>query len=415
MKILLYGINFSPELTGIGKYSGDMAAWLSDAGHDVRVISAPPYYPHWVVNEGYKSYLYRQESVNGLRIWRCPLYVPKNPKGFSRVLHLASFAISSLPILARQLFWKPDVVICVEPPIFCAPAGLLFSKLVGCKSWLHIQDFEVDAGIDLGLVPFLFAKKTIFKIESWLLRRFDKVSTISQSMMKKLDEKNIQTENQIFFPNWSDLDCVSHSPKVGADFRIRNGIKPSDFVVLYSGNMGGKQGLDMVVEAAKVLTSNQSIQFLLCGDGADKKNLQGRVKDAALNNVRFLPLQPLDQFNCLLNAADIHLVIQKIGAADLVMPSKLTNIIASGGYSLVTAEKGTELELLLSDNKFLGTLIEPESLVEFLSAIKYLSASQQKIGHHLIRSFAENTFEYNFVMRRFEADLKKTIYDNSAG
>ena len=111
----------------------------------------------------------------------------------------------------------------------------------------------------------------------------------------------------------------------------------------------------------------------------------------------------------------LNLEDKKIGAADLVMPSKLTNIIASGGYSLVTAEKGTELELLLSDNKFLGTLIETESLVEFLSAIKYLSASQQKIGHHLIRSFAENTFEYNFVMRRFEADLKKTIYDNSAG
>jgi len=415
MRILLYGINFSPELTGIGKYSGDMAAWLSDAGHDVRVISAPPYYPHWIVNEGYKSYLYRHESVNDLQVWRCPLYVPKNPKGFSRVLHLASFAISSLPILARQLFWKPDVVICVEPPVFCAPAGLLFSKLVGCKSWLHIQDFEVDAGINLGLVPFLSAQKIILKIEIWLLKRFDKVSTISKSMMKKLDEKNIKTENQIFFPNWSDLDCVSYAPKRGEEFRVNNGIKPSDFLVLYSGNMGEKQGLDMVVEAAKVLASNQSIRFLLCGDGADKKNLQGIVKDAGINNVTFLPLQSLDKFNCLLNSADLHLVIQKKGAADLVMPSKLTNIIASGGYSLVTAEKGTELEILISDNPFLGTLIEPECLVDFLSAIKYLAARQQKTEHYLIRSFAENTFDFNFVMRRFEENLKKATYDNAVG
>lgn len=94
MKILVYGINYSPELTGIGKYTGEMVEWLAAQGHEVRVITAPPYYPQWQVGENYSARRYKREE-GAATVWRCPLYVPKQPSTLKRLLHLGSFAVSS--------------------------------------------------------------------------------------------------------------------------------------------------------------------------------------------------------------------------------------------------------------------------------------------------------------------------------
>jgi len=128
-----------------------------------------------------------------------------------------------------------------------------------------------------------------------------------------------------------------------------------------------------------------------------------------LDNISFLPLQPVEIFNKLLNSADVHLVVQKAGAADLVMPSKLTNIIATGGYSVVTAEASTELGVLLAENEFLGSRVEPDNLAEFVSTLRALSISQNPIEHVKIRDFAKNNFELDIVMSQFEKDLQNLV------
>ena len=121
MKILVYGINYSPELTGIGKYTGEMVEWMASRGHDVRVITAPPYYPEWKVGERYSSWRYRREE-GAATVWRCPLYVPKQPSTLKRLIHLGSFALSSFFPLMAQRRWKPDRIIGVVPTLFCTPA-----------------------------------------------------------------------------------------------------------------------------------------------------------------------------------------------------------------------------------------------------------------------------------------------------
>jgi len=153
LRILIHGINYFPELTGIGKYTGEMAEWLVSRGHEVRVVTAPPYYPEWRIADGYSAWRYRREARAGVTIWRCPLWVPKKQSGKNRLLHLASFALSSLPVMLSQVFWRPDVVLVVEPPLFCMPTAWLVARLSGAKAWLHIQDFEVDAAFELGLLP----------------------------------------------------------------------------------------------------------------------------------------------------------------------------------------------------------------------------------------------------------------------
>ena len=118
MRILVYGLNYRPELTGIGKYTGEMCAWLAARGHDVRVVTTPPYYPAWSISDGYTNGYSAEREAPGLDVYRCPLYVPEKPSGIKRMLHLFSFALSSLPVLARSAFWQPEIVFTVEPTFF---------------------------------------------------------------------------------------------------------------------------------------------------------------------------------------------------------------------------------------------------------------------------------------------------------
>jgi len=128
MRILIYSCNFTPETIGVGKYSGEMAEWLVDQGHSVRVIAAPPYYPSWKVDPAYLRPRYRREQLRGVDVWRAPLWVPRSPGGLVRVLHLLSFAFTSFPLMVRQISWRPELIITVAPAFVCAPAALLVAR-----------------------------------------------------------------------------------------------------------------------------------------------------------------------------------------------------------------------------------------------------------------------------------------------
>jgi colanic acid biosynthesis glycosyl transferase WcaI len=186
MRILIYSANFAPEPTGIGKYSGEMAWWLAEHGHEVRVVAAPPYYPTWKVDREYVWPPFRHEQWRGVDVWRAPLWVPKSPTGLTRLLHLISFAITSFPVMIWQIGWRPDLVLTVAPAFVCAPAGLLTARLCRARAWLHLQDFEVDVAFRMGLLKGKLLQRIVLRIERWVLRRFDTVSTISGRMIERL-------------------------------------------------------------------------------------------------------------------------------------------------------------------------------------------------------------------------------------
>ena len=175
MRILIYSINYFPEPTGIGKYNGEMAEWLANHGHEVVIITAPPYYPWWQVQQPYSFWAYRTELINQVKVYRCPIWVPHRLRGVKRLLHLFSFALASIPPLLIQLFKRPDIIVVIEPTLFCAPAALGLARLSGARTWLHVQDFEVDAAMGLGLVKAKGAGRTAAIIESWLMSCFDRM------------------------------------------------------------------------------------------------------------------------------------------------------------------------------------------------------------------------------------------------
>ena len=408
MNIVLYGINYSPELTGTGKYSGEMGDWLQCAGHQVNVITAPPYYPEWRVKEGFFATRWRRTNEKGIRVIRCPLYVPKEVSALNRLIHLSSFALSSfLPLLA-QVRQKPDLVILVAPTLFCAPGALFLAKLSGATSVLHIQDYEVDALFGLGMAKHGMLKRFAYACERFLLQRFDYLSTISSGMLTRARNKGVPEDRLVFFPNWSEIQRFKHVESSQSLLR-ELGVPDGKQVLLYSGNMGDKQGLEQVLDAAKCLKDNPDLFFLLVGEGAGKQKLLDQAGRMQLTNVAFAPLQPYEDLPILLASADVHLVIQKRGAADSVLPSKLTNILAVGGNAVITADPETTLGLLCNEHPGIAVCVEPESVETLLLGINKALAMPSR--NSVAQTYATNFLDKERILQRFIQEVAKNVAD----
>jgi colanic acid biosynthesis glycosyl transferase WcaI len=417
MKILIQSINFHPELTGIGKYSGEMASWLVANNCSVKVITAPPYYPQWKTAAGYRKFFWSHDFWQGVSVWRCPIYVPAAPSGLSRILHLVSFAITSFPIIFIQIFWRPDIILTIEPPIVTAPAALLIGKLCNAKTVLHIQDYEVDAAFDLGLIKSKKLKSTILKMESWLLRRFDLVSTISKRMLDRAHTKGVAADKGFLFPNWVDMSlfCNKVSDNNAAqliqsnNYRSALNLPRAAIVALYSGNMGEKQGLEIIREVAEIInrSSNEHlIHIVMCGDGAARKRLQKQCQ--IFDFIHFLDLQPLERFPALLHMADIHLLPQRGDVADLVMPSKLTAMLASGKPILTTASLGSELADTVEG---CGLIVPPENPHRFYEALITLANNvdlRENFGRQA-KQYAESNLDSDRVLYKFKRKMELLI------
>jgi colanic acid biosynthesis glycosyl transferase WcaI len=410
-RLLVIAINFAPELTGIGKYVGDMTTRLHEAGIAVRVITAPPYYPAWSVQTGYSAHRYAKERLAGAEVYRCPLVVPHHPSGFSRLVHLGSFALTALPVMLWQaITWRPQTIFVVEPPLACAPGALLAGWLCGARCWLHVQDLEVDAAFELGLLRAAWLRRAALFVERWLLRRFERITSISQGMQARLRGKGVDPAHMGYFPNWVDTKLI-HPLQGSNRLRAALGIADDTPVLLYAGNMGEKQGLDLIVDVARSLVGARKALFLLCGDGAARSRLETAA--VSLTNVRFIPLQPSETFNELLNLADVHLLPQRAGAEDLVMPSKLCAMMASGRPVIACARAGSDVDLATREG---GLVVAPGDPVAFVAAISRLLDDRelcQELGRSG-RAFALCNWDREVVLQRALPEFLNSI-DTAAG
>ncbi|MEG9432075.1 glycosyltransferase WbuB [Terriglobus sp. ADX1] len=425
MDILIYGLNYAPELTGIGKYTGEMAAWLAARGHRVRVVTAPPYYPAWKIADDYRGRGYIREGGGPAGdgygeplVFRCPLYVPEKVTGLKRVRHLFSFALSSFPMLMREVMASragaPDIIWTVEPTFFCAPFALLASRLAHTPAWLHVQDFEVDAAFDLGMLPKKGPIHTFaMLLEKTFSKAFQRVSSISVRMVERSLTKDVRPERIVLFPNWVDVDLVKpQDPDAPNRFRSELGLQGKT-VFLYSGNMGNKQGLELLPKAAAALRDDASIHFLLCGEGAFRAQLEEMVQ--GLPNVTLLPLQPLESLNELLNCADVHLLPQRADAADLVMPSKLTGMLSSGRATIASSPADTQLGTVISGgvdgSSPCGVVIPPENVDAMVDAVRMLAENptqRNRMGLNA-REYAVRNLGREQVLEQFERDLQSAV------
>ncbi len=315
--------------------------------------------------------------------------------------------------MLAQPFWKPDLVFTVEPTLLSAPIALLTAALAGSLAWLHIQDFEVDAAFHLDLLsPRGPLHSLATRLDSLLTRRFSRVSTISYKMLDRLPLRGVQSQRALLLPNWADLDRIYPDPT--QNLRQELGLEGKT-VLLYSGNMGTKQGLDALAPLMQSLVpdpnASASVHLLLCGSGAFRPQLEALLADHP--NVTFLPLQPEHRLNALLNTADIHLLPQLRGAADLVMPSKLTGMLASGRPILATADPDTQVADVVQR---CGLVVPPGDPAALAAAARRLIADpalRARLGT-AARTYALKHLGKERILLRFEKDLLALLGESAA-
>ena len=412
MTLLIYDINYSPELTGVGKYTGEMGAWLVKQGHSVHVITAMPYYPEWKVHDLYRGKLWFTENVEGATVHRCPFYVPRKVTALKRILHEFSFILSSLVYWLPAFFKKRyDIVICVAPPFHIGLLPLLYSTIRRTPLWLHLQDLQVDMAKELNMLTNKHVLTLLFRIERFILKRVTIVSTISEGMVRKTTEKDVTQYPCILFPNWVDETQIRPLPR-DQSLRAELGFLEADKVVIYSGNLGEKQGLELIIETARHFSGQPDVKFLICGSGGGKARLETLAENYGLTNVLFIPLQPYDRLAALLAVGDVHLVLQKKSASDLVLPSKLTGILAAGGCALVTAVPNTTLHNVISSNQ-MGIVIEPESTPALVEGINQAFRTDLTVLRRNARAYAKRQLSKEITLHRFRDELLRL--NNSVG
>ena len=304
-------------------------------------------------------------------------------------------------MLQRARQQRPNVVLTIAPSLIAAPVARFAALTRGARSWLQIQDFEVEAAMATGLLGGKWGTASLARrFERAVLAMFDRVSSISPAMCKKLIDKGVTSDHVVEFRNWAEIDRVR--PLEGdSSYRAEWGIT-TPHVALYSGNIANKQGIDIVVSAARSLAHRKDLTFVVCGEGPNRASLEENA--AGLTNIRFHDLQPKERLGDLLGLATIHLLPQLASAADLVLPSKLANMLASGRAVVATALSGTGLA---SEVAGCGLVTPPEDGQAFAAAIERLIDNETERTAFAVagRQRAVERWEREAIIDGFEAQL----------
>ena len=400
--ILIIGINYSPEITGIGKYTAEFATYLAnEKEYEVTVVTGVPYYPQWSIYKGYRNKFFNEE-IKGVSVYRSPLFIPSNPSGGKRLLQDFLFFICSFLYISRLIVGRKrfDVVFIPVPSFALGLLGIYYRGFFNkSKVVYHIQDLQVDAAEKLGMIKSTSLINFLFRIEKYILEKVDIVSTISQGMKEKILSKSSVLKECLICPNWIDSSNIFPISNI-----LNQSMFPNKKIIFYSGAVGEKQGLEIIIDAADFFYENEELLFIISGEGPYKEKLQAYAKQKELKNLVFLSLLPIEEFNKMLNASFIHLVIQKESGSDLFLPSKLTNILGVGGCVIVTATPQTSLYEIIDTNKC-GYLIPPSSLIDFSNSIKELYQNNElrnRLKENAISYAKKSLYKANIIEKYLE-------------
>ncbi|BET68295.1 WcaI family glycosyltransferase [Opitutales bacterium ASA1] len=413
MNIVVWGINYAPEQTGIAPYNTGLCEYLVASGHAVRMLTTFAYYPEWRKTAVDRNRIYRTDTLNGVTVYRCWHYVPPRPTALKRMLHEASFVATSF---LRVLFAPAaDVVIVVSPPLLLGFAASLLRLLRRSPYVFHVQDMQPDAAVMLGLLKRGILTRILYGFERWAQRHAALVSGITPGMLRMFTMKGVRADRLVLFPNW--MPETNAVPPEASRFRREHGVSSDEFLAVYSGNLGKKQGLNVILDAAARLkdgldgvgSGSGKIRFVIAGDGVEKPALTARIARERLDNVLLLPLQPRESYRCLLADANVCLVTQQPGSGALFFPSKLLDILAHAKPVVAVADRGGELESAVLEGHF-GWVVPPGSPDELANTLLQAATDRAALtiaarsGAHWV-----GRFERERVLDRFETALLECL------
>jgi colanic acid biosynthesis glycosyl transferase WcaI len=411
MHVVFLGINYWPDETGIAPFTTGRCEYLASRGHRVTVLTGFPYYPAWRIPERYRGRFFSREERNGVLILRSWLYVPKQVNAMRRILHEASFIVSSLlRAVTRDRELQPDLLVATTPPLALSLSAIVLSRVWKIPFIQHVPDLQPDAAVDLGMLREGRLTNALYGLERTGYRKAALISTLTDAMRNKIVSKGIAAEKVVLFSDWARSELF-HVPVHGGGAEFRRSIgRGNELLVVHAGNMGVKQGLEVILGAAERSREDRSIRYLLVGDGSVRQQLEHRAKSLKLKNLTFISLLPDDQFLDMLAASDVSLVTQQKSVADIVFPSKVITLMSSARAIVASVSPGSEVARVLKEADA-GVLIAPEDPGTLLDAILTLRddpARRSSLGAKG-RMFAERFWEKQRTLSVLETHLLAVV------
>ena len=360
--ICILSLNYPPEQTGIAAYSGALATGLAAAGHEVTAHVAHPHYPQWKIHDGYGQWR-RSEWVDGVHVQRRLHYVPQRPRGVKRLLSEVSFGLRL--VFAR--WGSPRVVIALSPPLFSTSLAALRLRLMRRRPRLIVWVQDIYS---LGLVETGEAGGIVQKITFWVegitLRAADQVVVIHQRFADfVIQELGISASKVAVVRNWTHLPPSNVVDPETAKAML--GWPMGVAIAVHAGNMGAKQGLENVVDAARIADeSGAPVHFIMIGDGGERRRLEEYAR--GIERLTFSDTLSDEDYRLALSAADVLLINEKPGVSAMAMPSKLTSYFDAGRPVIAATDLSgiTASEIAAADA---GVVVDAGNAAELLAAV----------------------------------------------
>lgn len=360
-RVLVIGLNYSPERTGIAPYTAGMARGLAE-DFDVEVLTVNPHYPEWRVAEGYGGWR-RREVVDGVRVSRVGHYVPSNPTGLRRVVSEATYAAR---VLAPSV-QRPDVIVTVTPALAPVASALALGRRWGVPVGVVVQDLYSKAFAELGIARGRL-DRAVHRFERSLLRRADGVVAIHDRMADvAARDFGLRRDEITVIPNWTHVEPPTGDREAR---RMELGWDDGRLTVVHAGNMGAKQGLEHLVPVARRIDERAlPIRLVLIGNGGQRSQLELQARGTL--SLEFWDALPGDTFMSTLAAADALLLHERPGMKEMCVPSKLTTYFATARpvVAVTERESAAAYEVLSSDAGVLATPGDYEALVSKLASL----------------------------------------------
>jgi colanic acid biosynthesis glycosyl transferase WcaI len=361
-RVLIYGLDYWPDLTGIAPYTTAFAEHLAEQGDRVDVVTGMPYYPEWKVREGYARALRRTEERNGVTLHRRRQYVPSRQSAPLRGAYEATFLVNAGLGLDIP---KPDVVIGVMPALADGVLAARAARSFDVPLTLWVQDLSTQAALQSGVRGGVQIASVTARIEGWVARQADAIAIIAEGFRAPMESMGVDPARIHRVRNWTHIS----SPTMGQDEARRAlGLPLDKTICMHAGNMGLKQGLENVIDAARLaVDAAPDLYFVLMGDGSQRASLEQRAK--GLPNVRFLDPVDSDMFPNALYAADVLLINQLGTVIDMSLPSKLTSYLAIGRPVLAAVHPESETARAVNESGA-GEIVIPNNPKQVLESLR---------------------------------------------
>lgn len=398
MRVIVWGINYAPEITGIAPHNVALCEFLQSKREAVEMVTTFPYYPAWRKSPQDRHLLFRTDRINGVRLHRCWHFVPERVSAWKRIVHEATFILTStLRVLSLK---RADIYVIVSPPLLLGVAAWFVTRLKRAPFVFYVQDLQPDAAVGLGMLRAGWFTRALYWLEAFAYKHATRVSGISEEIVDAFRRKGVPEEKLILFPN--GVVIPDQLPATGS-FRARNGFAADGFLAIYAGNLGVKQGLDILLDAAERLRDQSKIRIILCGDGAERVALEKAVQDRHLANVSMLPLHFGRAYQELLVDADVSLITQQSGSGNAFFPSKLLVTLAHGSPVVTVADEESALARAVKEGRF-GVNVPPGDVAKLAQTFRELAPAS-------LRQWGENGRVYvqRYDQRKLLADFVEQL------